>query len=167
MLKSLLPKAHARMLALPLLGPIADGFDDWLAANGYTTGSRKYAIRMLPYVDNDLRYAIDAVRVQADDVVEQFERGKLLARRCHQSVGHAGVLHGHEITAVSQSRRRPLRRRHRSRRRYPAPSEWLSAGIWSRNAERIPAPLLNHAPPRITFWPEPVNHAEPSVGAPL
>ena len=27
MLKSLLPKAHARMLALPLLGPIADGFD--------------------------------------------------------------------------------------------------------------------------------------------
>jgi len=55
MLKSLLPKGHARMLALPLLGPIADGFDDWLAANGYTTGSRKYAIRMLPYVDNDLR----------------------------------------------------------------------------------------------------------------
>ena len=55
MLKSLLPKAHARMLALPLLGPIADGFDDWLAANGYTAGSRKYAIRMLPHVDNDLR----------------------------------------------------------------------------------------------------------------
>jgi integrase/recombinase XerD len=55
MLKFLLPKAHARMLALPLLGPIADGFDDWLAANGYTAGSRKYAIRMLPHVDNDLR----------------------------------------------------------------------------------------------------------------
>ena len=55
MLKSLLPKAHARMLALPLLGPIVDGFDDWLAANGYTAGSRKYAIRMLPRVDNDLR----------------------------------------------------------------------------------------------------------------
>jgi len=55
MLKSLLPKAHARMLALPLLGPIVDGFDDWLAANGYTVGSRKYAIRMLPHVDNDLR----------------------------------------------------------------------------------------------------------------
>jgi len=55
MLKSLLPKAHARMLALPLLGPIADGFDAWLAGNGYTAGSRKYAIRMLPHVDNDLR----------------------------------------------------------------------------------------------------------------
>ena len=54
MLKSLLPKAHARMLALPLLGPIVDGFDDWLAANGYAAGSRKYAIRMLS-VDNDLR----------------------------------------------------------------------------------------------------------------
>jgi site-specific recombinase XerC len=55
MLKSLLPKAHARMLALPLLGPIVDDFDDWLAANGYTVGSRKYAVRMLPHVDNDLR----------------------------------------------------------------------------------------------------------------
>jgi site-specific recombinase XerD len=55
MLQSLLPKAHAKTLALPLLGAIADGFDDWLAVNGYTAGSRRYAIRMLPHVDNDLR----------------------------------------------------------------------------------------------------------------
>lgn len=55
MLHSLLPKAHAKTLALPLLGSIADGFDDWLAVNGYTAGSRRYAIRMLPHVDNDLR----------------------------------------------------------------------------------------------------------------
>lgn len=55
MLHSLLPKAHAKTMALPLLGSIADGFDDWLAANGYTAGSRRYAIRMLPDVDNDLR----------------------------------------------------------------------------------------------------------------
>ena len=55
MLHSLLPKAHARTLTLPLLGSIADGFDDWLAVNGYTAGSRRYAIRMLPHVDNDLR----------------------------------------------------------------------------------------------------------------
>ncbi len=55
MLQSLLPKAHGKSLALPLLGSIADGFDDWLAVNGYTPGSRRFAIRMLPHVDADLR----------------------------------------------------------------------------------------------------------------
>jgi len=40
---------------MPLLGPITDGFDDWLTATGYTLGSRKFAIRMLPHVDTDLR----------------------------------------------------------------------------------------------------------------
>ena len=55
MLHSLLPKAHAKALVLPLLGPIADGFDDWLAGTGYTAGSRRNAIRMLPHVENDLR----------------------------------------------------------------------------------------------------------------
>jgi len=38
-----------------LLGPIADGFDDWLAANDYTRDSRGYLIRMLKLVDADLR----------------------------------------------------------------------------------------------------------------
>src|SRR4051812_14100033 len=55
MLQSLLPKSFSKSLALPLLGSIADGFDDWLAASGYTPGSRKFAIRMLPHVDADLR----------------------------------------------------------------------------------------------------------------
>jgi integrase/recombinase XerD len=55
MLHFLLPKAHAKTLALPLLGSIADGFDDWLVVNGYTPGSRRFAIRMLPHVDTDLR----------------------------------------------------------------------------------------------------------------
>ena len=45
MLRSLFPKAHHKFLSMPLLGPITDGFDDWLAANGYTPGSRKFAIR--------------------------------------------------------------------------------------------------------------------------
>ena len=36
MLRSLYPKAHRRYLSLPLLGSIADGFDDWLVSNGYT-----------------------------------------------------------------------------------------------------------------------------------
>jgi len=38
-----------------LLGPVADGFDDWLAANGYTRHSRKHAIQMLRHIDVDLR----------------------------------------------------------------------------------------------------------------
>ena len=55
MLHALLPKAHHKCLSLPLLGPIADGFDDWLAGEGFTPGSRKFSIRMLREVDADLR----------------------------------------------------------------------------------------------------------------
>ena len=55
MLQSLLPKAHHKFRALPLLGPVIDGFDDWLAANGYTPGSRKFSIRTLIHADTDLR----------------------------------------------------------------------------------------------------------------
>ena len=55
MLHSLIPRAYRRFLSLPLLGPIADGFDDWLAFNGYTRDSRGYSIRMLKHVDADLR----------------------------------------------------------------------------------------------------------------
>jgi len=55
MLPSLFPKSHNKFLCLPLLGPIADGFDDWLAANSYAAGSRKHIIHMLPRVDADLR----------------------------------------------------------------------------------------------------------------
>jgi len=43
-------------LSLPLLGPIADGFDDWLTSNGYTRDSRGNLIRMLKHVDADLRH---------------------------------------------------------------------------------------------------------------
>jgi hypothetical protein len=38
-----------------LLGSVADGFSDWLAANGYTRLSRQNWIRMLPNVDAELR----------------------------------------------------------------------------------------------------------------
>ena len=55
MLRSLLPKAHRKFLSLPLLGPIIDGFDDWLAAHGFTRGSRKFSIRMLRFVDTNLQ----------------------------------------------------------------------------------------------------------------
>lgn len=55
MLRSLFPKSHQKYFSLPLLGPVADGFDDWLAANGYAHGSRKHSIRMLRHVDVYLR----------------------------------------------------------------------------------------------------------------
>lgn len=55
MLHSLFPKAHLRFLSLPLLGPIADSFDDWLAANGYTRSSREYFVSKLRHTDADLR----------------------------------------------------------------------------------------------------------------
>ncbi len=55
MLQSLLPGAHQKFRALPLLGSAADGFDDWLAAGGYTPGSRKFSIRFLKDADEDLR----------------------------------------------------------------------------------------------------------------
>jgi integrase/recombinase XerD len=55
MLRSLFPRAYCRFLSLPLLGCVADGFDDWLAANGYTRVSRQNSIRMLPHVEAELR----------------------------------------------------------------------------------------------------------------
>src|SRR6266853_2774701 len=55
MLRSLFPKAHRRFLSMPLLGPVADGFDDWLAANGYTRPGRKHSMYMLLHIDADLR----------------------------------------------------------------------------------------------------------------
>lgn len=55
MLQSLLPKTHAKFRALPLLGAVTDGFEDWLTTNGYARGSRKFAIRFLTHADADLR----------------------------------------------------------------------------------------------------------------
>ncbi len=55
MLHSQFPRSYHRFLSLPLLGPIADGLDDWLASTGYTRGSRENSIGMLPHVDAELR----------------------------------------------------------------------------------------------------------------
>lgn len=55
MLQSLLPKAHSKFRALPLLGSVAEGFGDWLAADGYTPSSQKFSIRFLVHADADLR----------------------------------------------------------------------------------------------------------------
>lgn len=61
MLRSLFPRCHRKFASLPLLGPIANGFDDWLATNGYTRGSRKFSIRMLRHVDAYLRRRVPRV----------------------------------------------------------------------------------------------------------
>jgi len=63
MLRSLLPKAHPKFLSMPVLGPIVDGFDDWLAANGYTPASRRYSIRILPKVDMRLHQFGDVAKL--------------------------------------------------------------------------------------------------------
>jgi integrase/recombinase XerD len=55
MLHSLFPRFHRKFLSLPLLGPIADGFDEWLVTNAYARGSRQRSIEMLRHVDADLR----------------------------------------------------------------------------------------------------------------
>ena len=55
MLRSVFPRAHQKYFSLPLLGPITDGFDDWLAASGFTLGSRTLAINLLPIADKQLR----------------------------------------------------------------------------------------------------------------
>ena len=55
MLHTLLPKPHGEFRDLQLLGPDVDGFDDWLAANGQTPGSREFATPTLTHIDADLR----------------------------------------------------------------------------------------------------------------
>ena len=55
MLRSVFPRAHQKYFSLPLLGPITDGFDDWLAASGFTLGSRTLAIHLLLIADKQLR----------------------------------------------------------------------------------------------------------------
>src|ERR1035441_1929545 len=55
MLRSVFPIAHQKYFSLPLLGSIADGFDDWLTASGFTLGSRTLAIHLLPIADKQLR----------------------------------------------------------------------------------------------------------------
>ncbi len=56
MLRSLLPKAHQKYFSLPLLGPISEGFDDWLAASGFTElRAGVFDPHALPAVDANVR----------------------------------------------------------------------------------------------------------------
>src|SRR5947199_10540525 len=55
MLTALFPKARHAHSSLPLLGSIADNFDDWLLDRGYKVTSRTNAIEMLHHINSDLR----------------------------------------------------------------------------------------------------------------
>ena len=55
MLTTLFPRAFHKHSTLPLLGSMADDFDDWLVEQGYAVNSRIYAIEMLHHIDQDLR----------------------------------------------------------------------------------------------------------------
>lgn len=51
MLADLLPRAHARLASLPLLGPHLDGFVDWLYGRGYPDLPIRLRLRKTPLVD--------------------------------------------------------------------------------------------------------------------
>ncbi|MBI4306633.1 MAG: tyrosine-type recombinase/integrase [Chloroflexi bacterium] len=55
MLKRLYPQSHVRYLSLPVLGPIADEFDDWLMGRGSTYGTRIIRISATAHIDEYLR----------------------------------------------------------------------------------------------------------------
>jgi integrase/recombinase XerD len=55
MLKELFPRVHARFSSLPLLGPIADRFTDWLQRQGYRRRSTRQYIRALSCLDAMIR----------------------------------------------------------------------------------------------------------------
>lgn len=110
MLRSLLPKAHHRFQSLPLLGPITDGFDDWLAANGFTRSSRKFSIRMLRHVDTNLRCRrIDEVAKLSRAVLDGCWKDLMKVYPCGAGTVHtlerylvtSGLLDGRQA-AVSQ-----------------------------------------------------------------
>ena len=101
MLQSLLPRIFSKRLTLPLLGAIADGFDDWLAANGYTPSSRRFAMRMLPHMDADLRRRkVGAVQKLTHDtlhaswrhLIKQFPQNAGTVRSLQRYLSDTGMI---------------------------------------------------------------------------
>ena len=55
MLKQLFPKTHQHYLSSSLLGPILNGYDDWLSEQKYAHKTRQHHIRMALLLDHHLR----------------------------------------------------------------------------------------------------------------
>jgi hypothetical protein len=91
MLTILFPRAFQKHSGLPLLGPIADSFDDWLLDRGYTVTSRTYAIEMLRHIDKDLRRrGIECVTSLTHSILHRSWR--TLIQRFPHEAGTVGVL---------------------------------------------------------------------------
>jgi integrase/recombinase XerD len=91
MLTALFPRNFHTYSALPLLGSVADNFDDWLLNRGYTVNSRKLAIHMLRHIDKDLcRRGIE----QATDLTHStlHRSWRVLIQRFHSKGGTVRVL---------------------------------------------------------------------------
>jgi hypothetical protein len=85
MLTTLFPQAFQRHSGLPLLGPIADSFDDWLLDRGYTVTSKTYAIEMLRHIDKDLwRRGIERVTSLSHSILHRSWR-TLIQRFPHEA----------------------------------------------------------------------------------
>jgi integrase/recombinase XerD len=114
MLRSLFPRCHRKFASLPLLGPVVDGFDDWLSTNGYTRGSRKFSIRMLRHVDAYLRRvpriphfaSLTHAKLHTcwRDLIKVFPAGAGTVRTLERYLVAKGlVVPGHQTTRRSQT----------------------------------------------------------------
>ena len=113
MLHSLFPRFHRKFVSLPLLGPIVDGFDDWLATNAYTRGSRKFSIRMLRHVDAYLRRrrvrdvaSLTHAKLHAcwRDLIKVFPTRAGTVRTLERYLVARGlIVDGHQATATPQA----------------------------------------------------------------
>lgn len=101
MLQTLFPRAHAQILALPMLGAIAEAYDNWMIASGYTDSSREGAIRMLSHVDAALRKRHDGamdslIRTTFQacwcDVAKAFPTSAGIVRSLERYLTAAGIL---------------------------------------------------------------------------
>ena len=55
MLKELFPRSYTRYTSLPLLGPLLDGFADWMLTQGYTKWTLRIYLQTMFHLDRSLR----------------------------------------------------------------------------------------------------------------
>jgi integrase/recombinase XerD len=88
MLVQLYPRCHARFSSLPLLGPVLDGFIDWLRAQGYPRLPIRARIRETPRVVALLRRR----RVRRFKDLSRAQLLKLAPRNSQDDIGLAATI---------------------------------------------------------------------------